>query len=163
MRYRMRERGFIQLSVMAWGAIAAGAVIVALGISLKVQTSRLDSCKEAHAVFVATTKALGDAQNERAKAQELADRQRKESADAQAKRTLDSLRATVAKLRAERAGGSFVPAAASGAASPARACFDRAELERALGDLDKGAQGLVDEGSEAVSGLNAAKAWASGK
>ena len=55
-----QERGFIQLTALAWGAIAAGAVIVALGIALKVQSSRLDTCKDEHALFVATTKALGD-------------------------------------------------------------------------------------------------------
>lgn len=42
---RRRNRGFIALPIMGWAAIGAGAVILALGVAVKVQTARLDSAK----------------------------------------------------------------------------------------------------------------------
>ena len=39
------QRGFVQLSAMAWGAIAAGVVMLGMVVALKVQTHRLETCK----------------------------------------------------------------------------------------------------------------------
>lgn len=39
------QRGFLQLSMMAWGAVAAGAVILSLSGAVYVQTVRLNGCK----------------------------------------------------------------------------------------------------------------------
>ena len=82
----------------------------------------------------------------------------KERADENYTRNLDRLRADVKRLRDSRP--SFLPAPAASAPSPARACFDRPQLERALRELDSGVQDLVREGDEARLGLDAAKqAW----
>ena len=42
----MKQHGLLQSPLLAWGALAAGAVILALGVSLKIQTSRLGAAQE---------------------------------------------------------------------------------------------------------------------
>lgn len=159
----MRQRGFIQLSVMAWAAIAAGVVIVALGIAVKVQTSRLDSVKAEYAQFKATTEAIGKAAELAKKKQEADDKERKGKADAEnakTKRDLAGLYDAYRSLRDQRSRSGFVPQAAPGSASPATASFDRGALDNALRGFDKGVAGLLREGDEAIVDLNSAKEWA---
>ena len=55
----MTERGFIALPPMAWGAIAAGVVIAGLGIALKVQSARLESCQADRVKLEAQARVLG--------------------------------------------------------------------------------------------------------
>ena len=42
----MTQRGFVELGVMAYGAIAAGVVIVGLSVAVKVQTARLAATQQ---------------------------------------------------------------------------------------------------------------------
>ena len=65
----MTQRGFIQLGVMAYAAIAAGVVIAGLGIAVKVQTARLAATQQElaterghFAAFKEATRTLGEAQ-----------------------------------------------------------------------------------------------------
>lgn len=118
--------------------------------------------KERFDAFKESVAAVGKAQEERTKERTAADKAAKEKADEENRVARDRLLATIGKLRRERAGSSFVPAAPSCPERPASACLDRAELERALRNLDAGVQGLVDEGSKAVTDLNTAKRWAQG-
>ena len=113
--------------------------------------------------FKGQVAAEGKAAQERATAQTLADKQRKESADATHEKAVADLNARIAGLRNARAGSSFVPAAATCPGSPERAGFDRAELERTLREFDTGIQKLVDEGSRAIADLDSAKSWAQRK
>jgi hypothetical protein len=115
------------------------------------------------AKFEAATVALGQAAKLRTDAVIKADKLRKETADAENNRTLDSLRADIKRLRDNRASGNFLPAAPAGAGRPDLACFDRALLERAIRDLDKGVQGIVDQCSETTVNLDTAKKWAKTK
>ena len=154
------QRGFIQLSMMAWGAIAAGAVILALSGAVYVQTLRLTASKAEFAEFKGGVEALGRAAEKAALDQAMRDKLFKENADAENARLTVALNARTKQLRDARAGSGFVPAAPAGAASPGTASFDRAELERAVRALDSAVQGLVDEGSKATVDLNTAKAWA---
>jgi len=171
----MKQRGFIALPLMAWGAIAAGAVILGLGIAVKVQTSRLTTSKaETVAVqskfdaFVAQAKAIGDAQNAKAKAIEVIDKQRKEKADydnAKAQRDLAGVYAAYRSLRDSRTnpGSGILPPAASGSSDPTRACFDRAGLDSAISTLDRGVAGILGKGDSAIVNLNTARQWAKAK
>jgi len=88
-----------------------------------------------------------------------------EVADAKHLRDLALLSAELNRLRDEgdRARGSFVPPAASGAGRADLACFDRPQLELAIRGLVADVRGLVDEGSQAVVELNIAKVWAAGR
>lgn len=55
----MKQRGFIQLSMMGWAAIAAGVVILGLGMALTVQSARLDTCQADKVKLEAQAKILG--------------------------------------------------------------------------------------------------------
>ena len=148
--------------LLVWIALAA---FVAGGVSggtaaWKFQGMRLAAVQAKFDGFVATTKAQGEAAQTLKAAQEKKDKLNKEQTDAETKRTLDTLRADVKRLRQQRPGGSFVPSTASAAGSPDRACFDRAQLESAVRILDSEVSGLVEQGSEAVVKLDAAKDWA---
>lgn len=159
----MRSRGFIALPLWGYAAIGAAVVIAGLGLALKVQTSRLDAVRAEYAGFVAQTKAIGEAAEKAARLKESEDRKRKESADAdltRARRDLAGLADAYRSLREQRARSGFVPAAAPGAASPDRACFDRAELERTMERIDAVGAGIAQEGDQARIGLDAAKWWA---
>lgn len=144
---------------IALGAFAAGAVAGG-GTAWTLQGWRLDAVKAEFKGFVDTTRVMGEAAQKLSDATKAADQKRKDQADVENKRTIDSLRADVKRLRDARAGGSFVPAAAAGSLHPEVACFDRPELERAIRDLDREVQGLVDEGSESTVNLDTARTWA---
>lgn len=57
----MNQKGFIQLSILGWAAVAAGIVIVLLMLAVKVQTARLASCHKELAVLEVKVKAQNDA------------------------------------------------------------------------------------------------------
>lgn len=147
---------------MLWIVLAA---FVAGGVSggtaaWKFQGMRLATVQAKFDGFVASTKAQGEAAQTLKAAQEKKDKLNKEQADAETKRTLTTLRADVKRMRDARARSGFVPSTASAAGSPDRACFDRAQLESAVRVLDSEVSGLVEQGSEAVTKLDFAKAWA---
>ena len=144
--------------LIVWIAIGA---FVAGGVGAwKVQGWRLDAVKAEYQSFVAQTKTLGEAAQKAADVTKAADKSRKEQADVENKRTLDSLRADVKRLRLARAGSHFLPAAAPDARSPQTACFARGELESALQRFDTGASEIVGVGDEARVNLDTAKVWA---
>lgn len=159
----MNQRGFIQLPMLGWAAVAAGVVIAGLGIALKVQSARLESCQSEYATFKAEVKALGEAAIKAAKQREADDKKRKEAADAEnakVRRDMAGVYDAYKRLRDQRAASGFVPAAAPGAVRPDRACFNRAELERTLGVIDAGGAGIAKEGDDARVDLDTAKRWA---
>lgn len=55
----MRQAGFIQLPMLGWAAVAAGVVILGLGIALKVQSARLESCQADRVKLEAQARILG--------------------------------------------------------------------------------------------------------
>jgi hypothetical protein len=163
-----RQGGFA-IPLFAWAALGAGAVILALGIALKVQSSRLETAqtklaevKGQYAAFKGETKRLGDAAEKRRKDVEAKDRADKEKADAENKdlrRELDARRKQL-RDRANSPGGSVVPSAPASAESPDRICFDRKELTGALQRFVDGVAELVGEGAQTVIDLDTAKNWA---
>lgn len=162
-------RGFIQLSLAGWGVLIMGTIVLILGVSLKIQTARLDSEQEAHAktkaahrLFVADVKARGEAAEKKAKEQEAADRKRKETADVQIRNLRASLADARKRVRDHRnsPAGSLLPAPSPAAKHPERASFNRAELDRALRDFEAGIEGLIAEGDDSRVGLDTAKRWA---
>lgn len=145
-----------------WALVA----LFALGLSSGaggawwVQGLRLDTVKAEYAGFVATTKAEGDAAKKLADAKAAEDKRNKESSDHEYQTTIASLRADVKRMRDDRAGSRFVPAAPAGSRSVGLARFDRAELEQALQRFDDGISGLIAEGDAGAVGLNVARGWA---
>lgn len=155
------ERGFV-LGIAAYAAIGAFVVISGMGIALKVQSSRLASCKQEFAAFQAQVKALGDAAEAEAKRIEAENKAKKDKYDKQ----INSLRAANAALNRrlrDSAGQSSLPAPAPGSASPDRACFDRGILDDAIRAFTAGTAAIATEGQSAVDSLNNAREWAAGR
>ena len=156
-----RSKGFLTPSLYV--ALGVTLLVSALGIALRVQTSRLDALREEYATFKAQVKAVGDAQEARSRQIEAEGRTNKEKADAENAAALAALTGTLKRLRGERASRGILPAAAPGSGDPDRASFKRAELERALQQLDSGISGLLEEGSRATVNLDTAKRWAAAR
>ncbi len=106
-----------------------------------------------------TEQQRADAENA-ARTKEQFDRQIKDKADAENKRTTSRLRADIARLRdtSSGAGGLSNPTPASSGA--VRACFDPTKLDTALRVLNQDLLGIVEGGSQAVIDLDSAKSWA---
>lgn len=94
--------------------------------------------------------------------QQADDKAAKEKADAKTKLDRARIAAVAKQLRDARAHGSFLPAPSPLATSPGRACFDRAEFERATGRLDAGLSQIAEQCDQRVGELNVAKSWAQG-
>jgi phospholipase/lecithinase/hemolysin len=112
------------------------------------------------AKFEAATVALGEVAKQRNAQIAAADKLRKDQADAENNRTITSLRADVKRLRDARADSKFVPAAPAGSRSPEIACFNRADLERAIQQLDDRVSAMVARCDEGTVNLDTAKRWA---
>ena len=147
-----------------WALAALFALGLAFGGSGAwwVQGQRLAATQARFDGFVGTVKAEGDAAKKLADATAAEDKRKKESSDHEYETTIASLRADVKRMRDDRARASYVPAAPAGSRSVDLACFDRAELERALQRFDDGISGLIAEGDAGAVGLNVARSWASG-
>lgn len=147
---------WIALACLALGA-TSGA-----GGAWYIQGLRIDALRAEYKGFVATVKAQGEAAKKIADAKEAADKKRKEENDAAYQTDIARLTADNRRMRDERARSRFVPSGPGAAGSSGLACFDRAELERALQQLDNGVSGLLEEGDADAVGLKVARRWASG-
>lgn len=119
------------------------------------EKERFDSYKQ-------VVKAVGEAQEARTRERIAADKLRKKETDDAHQIALAAVRRDRERLRRDLAGRSFLPPATPAAGSPARITFDRAELDRALGEFARGAAEIAGEGDEAREGLNAGRRWARG-
>ncbi len=140
------------------GAIAIAALFLAMGIALKVQTTRLDIAKREFAAFQAQVKAIGDVAEAKARAQEKADKAVKARVDNENQILRRNLADTSRRLSDERANSRFLPQSATGPAS-VTVTADRAGLEAALRTFDTGVARIVDEGDSAIADLNTGKDW----
>jgi len=161
------------LSPTMWVAVGGALLVVGLGAAVKIQSSRLETSKaETIAVqgkfdaFVAQAKALGDAQNAKAKALNEANAKLKVKVDETAAKSRTDLAALYAKYRGLRnsaaasAGSGQLPPAAAVTSSAARTCFDTAKLVAAMGRLETGVPGIVEQGDVARLRLSSAAEWA---
>ena len=121
-----------------------------------------DGVKQGEAQVQTKWDAANRAAEAQARAKELADKLKKDTADAEHKAAIDRLNASISKLRrdADSRRASFLPAAPASAGGADTACFDRAAYLGAYGELLQKLRGLADEGSQAVTDLNTAKTWA---
>ena len=150
------QRG--QLLIYSW--LAAAAVMLVMGIAIKFQSSRLESCKTEHAAFVAQVEANGKIAEAKAKEKIAADLANQQRTDNETTK-LRAANATLARqLRDSRAASSFLPATGSPSGSPQSITFDRAKLERTIQQLDEGVSGLIARGDQAVIDLNLSLKWA---
>jgi hypothetical protein len=104
-------------------------------------------------------KAEGEAAQARVKARETEDKLLKEKADAENKRLRTDLAATTQRLRDAGTRFSAVSRLAPTAQRSDLACFDRAELDAAVGGYQSAILGLVEKGAEAALDLDAVRRW----
>ena len=154
----LRERGFIP-GIGLYAVLAAGAVILGMGLWIKLQGNALERCRTEYAAFVAQAKALGEAAQKEADQEKARLERAKEKADETAKRLMVELNATRQRLRNERTNRNLVPPAPPASRRPQLACFDRTELGAALQRFREGVVRLVGEGDENTVALNSAKGW----
>ena len=144
-------------------AVAGDALLAKLYVGAKQDVARV---QQAYDSFKAQVKVEGEEAQKKAAAQEMSDKLRKDTADAENKAAVASLTADIAKLRAaarSSPGGGGLSAPPTSPSSPTRTCFDPAKLSGALQSLDEGLLGILESGSRAVVDLDNAKAWAQGK
>jgi hypothetical protein len=98
------QKGFIQLSLMGYLTIGFSLIVLSLGIALKVQTSRLESCQENHTRFLTEVELLGNKAQE--KVNKEIERQKKVNKDVSSdyETRLNYLRDTYTRLRDSRSG-----------------------------------------------------------
>lgn len=156
------EKGFIlpPLGISTYAIIGLSLLCGVLSIAVKVQSSRLDTVKLEYAAFASGVEQIGKLAIAANKLKETQDKLKKEQADNENTSTHNRIADLSRRLRDERSRGGFVPTASAGSASPDKACFSRAELERAIQHLDGELQKLIDEGDRAVIDLNTGKSWA---
>lgn len=112
------------------------------------------------AEFVAGTKAQGQIAEVVNKAIEADDAKNKKEADHDYQTRIADASSAAKRLRNDRAASGILPAAPASSRGAGIACFDQAELERALQQFDGDISGLIGEGDEEAVGLNVARAWA---
>lgn len=125
--------------------------------------ARYDALARDFSEFKAKVETEGNAARLRAQAQADNDLKRKRIADADLKNAraaaADAFRGWM-QLAQSRAVGGYLPAPAPTAASPARACVNRSEFERAMGELDQSGARIAAAGDSCRVDLDAAKRWA---
>ena len=127
----------------------------------KAMQAKLDALQHDYDQFQAEVQAKGEAAQKAADEANKANQLAKEKADNDYQTALARLSDDNRKLRdKERARGSYVPEAAPTSRKPDQACFDRAQLESAIGQLVAGFQAIADQGSEDRLELNNARIWA---
>jgi hypothetical protein len=159
----VRQRGFIQLSLMGYVVLGLGTVVLILGTLLKIQTARLDSVKAEYFSFVEKTKLAGEEQERKTKETIARNLKEKERSDAENKRLRTANAALSRSLRESRSSRQYLPAPSPSAKRPDAATFDRAELERAIQLLDERVSGLIEQGDQARIDLDTARTWAQGR
>ena len=150
----------IILGILLAISVAGNALLAKLYVGAREDVARIT---QAFNSFKAQVKVEGETAQKKAAATEMADKLKKDTADAENAATVARLNADIGKLRRDRdrARGSIVPPAPAGSGCPPeQACFDRAGLELALRDFVAGTRGLADQAAAVEADLNTAKRWA---
>lgn len=144
------QKGFIFPSLYIY--LGLGLIVLTLGTLLKVQSSRLESCKAEHQAFVSEV-------NRVAKEQELTNKVKKQKADDELKK-LKSVNADLSKRVRDNADTSFVQSSTT-AGKPDLACFNSEKLDGAIKRFAERVTGITEQGQSAVTDLDNAKRWSS--
>ena len=142
------QKGFIFPSLYIY--LGLGLIVLTLGIALKVQSARLESCKEEHKAFASSVERA-------AKEQELNFKAKKQKADDELKK-LKSVNNDLSKRVRDNASTSFVQPSTT-AGKPDLACYESASLNDAIRNFATGVSGIIEQGQSAVTDLDNAKQW----
>lgn len=145
------------LSPSSWIIVGLSSLSIALGGLTVVQTKRLEGCQTESAHFEGAVAALGKAAEERTAQINAENKRKKVRTDEAVKSAVAAAVADAARLRDDVASRGVVPGAPAGSSDPARACYERSELDGILRDFAGEAAGLVGRGGKAESALNELK------
>lgn len=151
------------LSPTMWIYAGVGVLVLALGAGVKIQSSRLETCKTSHEAFVATVKAQGELAAKEAQRVNLANQKALEAANheyAKTKSDLASSYAAYRKLRNSGSGSRNLPEAPAVTSGANRTCFDSAKFAGAMGVIETGVPNIIEQGDVAKSRLIGAMKWA---
>ena len=156
----------IILGILLALSVAGNTILGKLYVSAKQDVARV---QQAYDSFVAQAKAIGEKQEKETAAKVAAAAKQKEQADAEnskTRRDLDGVYAAYRSLRDQRQ-RSLLPETSASTGSSDSACFDRSALDRGMADADgvlqRGAEKILRRGDEAISDLNGAREWATGR
>lgn len=145
--------------ILIAAAFAAAVLFAAFMVGSNYQKAKTDLVQAEYDGFVAQVKSEGAAAIKAAKLKEDADIRLKETSDATYTSRLAALRADIDRMRHNRTRGSYLPTPRAATSSLDRVCFDRAQLELALQQLDVDVSGIVGEGDAAKLRLSVAHDW----
>jgi hypothetical protein len=147
-------------SISRYLGILAGAAILGLSLALLVRTHQFHAVEKEYETFQITTKVLGEQAEKKRIDTEAKDLLRKKQADEEIKTLMANLATSNRRMRDARASSGYLPKASPTTERPDRITLDRAELERAIGQLDKGLQGITEQGDSFRLKLDTAIKWA---
>jgi hypothetical protein len=154
------SRGFALIPVLLanWQLIAIGLLVLIVFGYYK----HCESVKADYFNFVEKTKLAGEEQERKSKETIARNLKEKERSDESYKRSIARLERDNKRLR-DSTRTSILPTPAPGSASPQRACFSRADLDRAFNQFIADVAGIAGEGDRALIGLDTARTWAQGR
>ena len=154
----------ILLALLLALSLAGNALLSKLYVGAKQDVARV---QQAYDSFTAQVKVLGEEAAKKAAVQEMSDKLRKDTADAEHKAAVARLTTDISKLRSERDARSRsheLPPAPAGSKCPdGQACFDYASLESTLRGFIKESRGWADQCAEIEAEINTARKWAQGQ
>ena len=153
----------IILAILLALSVAANGILSKLYVSAKEDVARV---QQAFDSFKAQVEVEGKKAQALADATRMADKLRKDTADAENAATVARLNTSISKLRhdADSASRNSLPPAPADSRRADLLCLDRAEYQRTYGEavsrLRQGSRGLADEGSKNTLGLATGQKWA---
>jgi hypothetical protein len=151
----VRQRGFTLYIVLAALLAFSG-----MAVALKVQSSRLEACKQDSAAFRADVQAKGEAAQREAAVKNAENAKRKEKSDAERKRLIIANNGLADRLR-DNAARSSLPETRTVTGIPdGTACYNLGILDNAIRAFTTGTAAIATEGQLAADELANAREWA---
>jgi len=156
------QRGFIQLSLMGWLAVAASVAFLAMSASIYWYKSRYEAVSKEYATFQATVKAQGELAAKEAARINADNLKRKETADAQNTKLRADVAALAKRLRGTNPPESGLPSVPADAKRIDIQCFAADEFRRSYGTLVTDLRAIADQCAADAVDVESVRDWASG-
>lgn len=153
----------IALKIGAIGLILGATYISGCVRGSEMANDRIQRITEDYANFRINTEIVGKAAQRDADAIKATNEARKAASDESYSKALSVLGADLERLRRARSSTDYLPPAPADTKCPEGwACFNRAELQQAIRQLDEGVSGILAEGDSVRLRLDTAIRWAGG-
>lgn len=150
------QKGFIFPSLYIY--LGFGLIVLILGTAVKVQSSRLESCKAEFQTFKSEVERLGKEAEIKVKQIEAENKLKKEQAD-ESLRKLRIANDDLSKRVRDSSSRSFLSSGEASTRIPESACLNAGAVDQALRDFTGRVAELIIEGQSAITDLDNAKRW----